>query len=285
MTAVGRQVFVVERGRGGAQLLRALVPDAAHLAIGAGGRHGAAINPWDVPDTRDVGAGKVAYLVRLHALLLGNRARWCATRRLGLGDLERTLLTIAIRDVYARAADGEGVASESLLRAVLCDLARQERRDPQGTPAHASTYARLAGRLRDLCAGGRFGDLLDRPTSERARQAPLVVLDVSDVPDEAAAAVLLSIVEFATARAERAPEGHVGLLADVIDLPSGGDDTALPAAFARDSLLDELHDSYTRRRVRAGEARSIAYLHAISDVAHFLHPPTTLSAKRPAIPP
>lgn len=278
MSVDARQVFVIERRAGRHGFLASLVPAGVHLRFGLSGDAGAAINPWDVDDVCAVPASKLAFLMRLHALLLG--ADDGGAKPPGLGELESELLAIAIRDVYARAADGEGTPSESLLRDVLADLARQEDADPLGSAVHAATYAELAGRLCALCAGGRFGDILDRSTRVDAAGRPLVVLDIARVPDEVAAAVVLAIVEFVSARAQHAPAGHISLLADVIDEPPGGEEQQLPLAFPRESLLNGLHDSYTRRRTRAGETRSIAYLHAISDVAHFLHPPTALSRGR-----
>jgi hypothetical protein len=269
------QVFVLECRRGGHGLLASLGATHVRLRFGLAGDAGASINPWDVEDPGCVPAAKLAFLMRLHGLLLCDEER--ARRPIGLGDVEHELLAIAIRDVYARAADGEGEPSESLLREVLTDLARQERADPRGAPTRAAIYAELAARLRDVCAGGRFGHLLDRPTSVPAGGAPLVLLDIEQVPEEIAAALVVSIVEFVSSRAARAPAGHVALLADLVEAPE--DEHSLRPVFPRESLLNGLHDSYVRRRMRAGEAQSIAYLHAISDVAHFLHPPTSLSRR------
>jgi hypothetical protein len=279
------QVFVIERhahagspGPRPAAALSVLVPQAARILLG---RDGAAVSPWDVADPADVAPAKVAHLLRLHALLVGEHVH--GLRPHGLGALERALLELAIRDVYARAADGEGTPSESLLRAVLIDLVRQERSDPAGSAQHAGTYADLALRIAELCAGGPYADVLDRPTTAGAHDAPFVIFDLTHVPERTVAAVVLSIAEFVAARARQAPAGSVALLAELLELASPVDEDApLPPAFARESLLNGLHDSYMRRRVRSGEARPIAYLHAISDVAHFLHPPTALSPGRRA---
>lgn len=279
-----RPIIVIEHDRGGGASLSSLVPDVARLVVGAGDASGAAINPWDVRDAAHVAPQKIAYLVRLHALLIGEHGS--GGHRLGLGELERTLLAIAIRDVYARAADGEGVPGESLLREVLADLARQERADPRGSERHAATYAHLGARLLDVCAGGRFGHLFDGPTRAEIEPAPLVVFDVAAVPDAVAAAMLLAIAEFVTQRPDWPCADHVALRAGAGEPPVvAGEDAPLPLAFAPESLLNGLHEAYTRRRMTSGETRAIAYLHAISDVAHFLHPPTALPVKRPEVPP
>jgi hypothetical protein len=239
------------------------------------------INPWDVDNVDDVDPEKIAFLVRLHALLIGRSER--AGETLGLDELERRLLAVAIRDVYARAADGEGVPCESFLRGVLADLERQELGDPRGCERTAAVYRDLGYRVATLCADGRHGDLLDRQTSSEIRAAPLVVLDVTHVPRELFAAVLMSIVEYVTSCAAGS---YAALLTDVLPSAAGGGaDEPFPSAFPGDSLLAGLHDAYLCRRVRAGELRAVAYLHAISDVAHFLHPPTDLSINRPARPP
>ncbi len=248
------------------------MPGGVYLELGLTAPGSAVINPWDVDDPAALEPAKVAFLMRLHGLLIGRHDR--GTRLVGLSALERRLMSIAIRDVYARAADGEGLPSHGFLRDVLADLARQERADPAGDGASAATYEDLAGRLADLCAGGAYGHVLDRPTQLDPGDAPLVVVGTSDVPREIVAAVLLAVVELVSRIAQRPGGPRVTLLSDALESPAAADE--LPPAFARDSLLNGLHESYLRRRMRAGETHSIAYLHAISDVAHFLHPPTAL---------
>ena len=273
MSVISRaQVYVIDRD-GRHRDLADLVPGGVHLELGHTGARAAVVNPWDVDDAATVAPAKVAFLMRLHALLIGRHDR--GTRLVGLSALERRLMSIAIRDVYARAADDEGIPSHSFLRDVLADLARQERADPGGDDPSAAAYAELARRLADLCAGGIYGHVLDRPTHLEAGDAPLVVVGTGDVPREIAAAVLLSVVELVSRLGQRPDGPRVTLLSDAIEPRSAADE--LPPAFARDSLLNGLHESYLRRRMRAGESHAIAYLHAISDVAHFLHPPTALT--------
>jgi hypothetical protein len=277
------QLFVLDRTGDLHRSFAELVPGGIYVQLGLDRDDAAVINPWDVADPADLPVGKVAFLTRLHALLVGGRE---SGRPLGLTTPECRLLTIAIRDVYARAADGEGAPSNSFLRAVLGDLARQERGDPAGSEANAVAYEDLGRRLDEVCAGGRHGHVFDRPTRLEAGDAPLVILSTGAVADEVVAAVLLVVFEFVSRRVERASGRPVALLADALDPPPPRRcEEHFPPAFPRDSLLNGLHESYLRRRMRAGETRAIAYLHAISDVAHFLHPPTALAECRPPRPP
>lgn len=272
---MSEQLFVIDPSDGRHRAPYEAGDGVVLLRLGLDAEDAAVINPWDVDDLRAVPAAKVDFLLRLNALIVGRRGS--ATRPFGLSALERSLLAIAIRDVYARAADAEGTPSQGLLRSVLGELARQERADPAGSRPAAATYEDLARRLADVCDGGRFAHLLDRPTRLPAGDAPLVILGIAAVGDEMAAVVLLTILECVGRRAERG-ERDVSLLDDAIEQPSGrAGDGELPAAFAPDTLLHGLHESYLRRRMRGGEVRAIAYLHAISDVALFLHPPTALS--------
>lgn len=253
----GARTFVIDRD-GRHRGLCTLVPGAVRVVLG----DDAAVNPWDVDDGATVPAAKVDFLVRVNALLAGG----------AMSMHERVLLRIAIRDVYARAADA--VPSQGFLRAVLADLAGRERADPCGSPDDATTYEGLARRLRQTAAGGRHAALLDRPTRLEIGDAPLVVVATETVAPDIAAVVLLSICELVERLGRRAGGPSVTLLADAFD--AAGSDR-LPDVFTPGSVLDGLHASYQRRRMRAGEARAMAYLHAISDVAHFLHPPTALS--------
>jgi hypothetical protein len=284
MTHAETQLFVLDRSREKHRALSELVPGGVYLQLGLDRDDAAVINPWDVADVAAVPASKIAFLMRLHALLAGTGE--AGTRQLGPSPLERRLLTIAIRDVYARAADAEGTPSYGFLRAVLADLARQERVDPVGAEAIAATYEDLGRRLQDVCAGGRYGHVLDRPTRLETAAAPLVVISTGTVPDAIVAAVVLSVFEFVRRLVERSDRRPVSLLADALDLAAvGHSEEQFPPAFPGDSLLNGLHESYVRRRMSTGEARPIAYLHAISDVAHFLHPPTAMSACQTHVPP
>ena len=279
MSAGPAQLFVLDRTRDLYRPFAELVPGGVYVQLGLDRDDAAVINPWDVADPAALPAGKVAFLTRLQALLVGGRE---SGRPLGLTPRERRLLTIAIRDVYARAADGEGWPSNSFLRAVLADLARQERLDPDGSQTNAVTYDDLGRRVDEICSGGPYGHVFDRPTRLETGAAQLVIISTGAVADEVVAAVLLAVFELVSRLVERCAERPVALLADALDpvSPRRGEEQ-FPPAFPRDSLLNGLHESYLQRRMRAGETRAIAYLHAISDVAHFLHPPTALAECRP----
>jgi hypothetical protein len=212
----GCQVNVLDRSAGHYTFLCSLIPGAAHLELGA--EDGATINPWDVDDVANVPRSKVAFLVRLHALLVGDHD--AAEDTYGLGALERNLLALAIRTVYARAADGEGVPCESFLQEVLHDLAGQEAADERGTPENAAVYRNLAHRLSEFCGDGTYGYLFDRPTTVAAEDAPLVVFNTRRVPDDVSAPLLFAVLEFVSGRVERRYERHLRRLAD--GRPSAG---------------------------------------------------------------
>ena len=105
------QAFVLDRA-GHYEFLCKLVPGARHLTIGAStDEH--AVNPWDVEDPASPPIEKIAYLVALHALLVGDHR--AGEDSYGLDALERNLLEVAIRAVYARAAREQLVPRERLL--------------------------------------------------------------------------------------------------------------------------------------------------------------------------
>ena len=200
----GCQINVLDRSAGHYAFLCDLIPGAVHLELGAD--DAATINPWDVGDPAAPPRSKVAYLVRLHALLIGDHE---ATHdSYGLGPLERNLLAVAIRATYRRAAEHGELPCESLLRTTLRDCA--EREDPE----NAAVYRNLAHRLSEVCADGTYGYLFDRPTTVGAEDAPLIVFNTRRVPDDAAAPVLFSVLEFVSRRVERRYERHLRRLAD-----------------------------------------------------------------------
>jgi type IV secretory pathway VirB4 component len=141
----------------------------------------------------------VAFLVRLHALLIGDHD--AGADSYGLDALQRSLLAHAIRQTYRRAAATATTPRESLLRDVLYELAAAEQ---DRSPDHASVLRDLAINVADLCQDGTYGYLFDRPTSiPAAREAPLIVFNTAKVPEDVSAAVLFSVFEYITNRVER----------------------------------------------------------------------------------
>ena len=118
-----------------------------------------AINPWDVADPTDVSLEKIAFLVSLHGVMMGEE---------GLTTLERSQLGAAIRAVYARAAHTGETPRESMLRDELLPRSREEQ--TQGAIDVAALLRNLAERLGEYCGDGSYAYLLDRETTVSRRQ-------------------------------------------------------------------------------------------------------------------
>jgi hypothetical protein len=209
--AHGMQAFVLDRA-GHYEFLCRLIPGARHLTIGASSDEHA-VNPWDVEDPASPPIEKIAYLVALHALLVGDHR--AGDDSYGLDALERNLLEVAIRAVYARAARERLVPRERL----LCeDLRRRAEQEAQaGAEEVASVLRTLAERIASFVDDGSYAYLLDRETTVPA-DAPLVAFDTRKVPRELSAAVLFVLAEHVAARierrgAERLREAEAGLFA------------------------------------------------------------------------
>ena len=209
--AHGMQAFVLDRA-GHYEFLCRLVPGARHLTIGASSDEHA-VNPWDVEEPASPPIEKIAYLVALHALLVGDHR--AGEDSYGLDALERNLLEVAIRAVYARAARERLVPRERLLCEELRRRAEQEAQ--AGAEEVASVLRTLAERIASFVDDGSYAYLLDRETTVPA-DAPLVAFDTRKVPRELSAAVLFVLAEHVTARierrgAERLRESDAGLFA------------------------------------------------------------------------
>jgi hypothetical protein len=128
--ARGAQGAVIDRG-GHYEFLCSLISGAVHSDVGAG-EH--TVNPWDTDDVANVPATKIAFLVSLHAILVG--AHNATQDSFGLEPLERNLLSLAIRGVYDTAAKSAVTPCESLLQIELrqraCDATEE------GTPEIAA---------------------------------------------------------------------------------------------------------------------------------------------------
>jgi TraG P-loop domain len=194
--AHGMRGYVLDRA-GHYAFLCSLIPGARHLTIGAS-ENDHAVNPWDVADPAEPSAEKVTYLVGLHALLVGDHR--AGDDSYGLDPLERNLLEVAIRAVYARAAREGLEPRESLLRDEL------RRRAEHETEARASEVASklrtLSERLASFCGEGSYAHLLDRTTTV-PDDAPLVAFDTRKVPRDIAPAVMFVLAQHVSQKVER----------------------------------------------------------------------------------
>ncbi|MGH2944677.1 MAG: VirB4 family type IV secretion system protein [Solirubrobacteraceae bacterium] len=195
LLAHGMQAFVLDRA-GHYEFLCRLVPGAQHLLIGASSDDHA-VNPWDVEDPANPPIEKISYLVALHALLVGDHR--AGDDSYGLDALERNLLEVAIRSVYARATREEIVPREALLRQELRRRADDEAK--AGAEEVASALRTLGERIASFVDDGSYAYLLDRETTVPA-DAPLVAFDTRKVPRELQAAVLFVLAEHVTRRIE-----------------------------------------------------------------------------------
>ncbi len=190
-------VFAIDRA-GHYRILTQLVHGAHHLDIGSDKTEWA-INPWDTPDQAAVPREKVAYLVSLHATMMGAE---------GLTVLERAQLATAIRQVYATAYQQRVSAHESMLRAEL--LSRAESESQAGAVDVAAALRNLAERLGEFCDDGAYSYLLDRETNVPTG-CPLLVFDTERLPEAILAPVMLSLIEYVVREVKRHREqnGHL----------------------------------------------------------------------------
>ena len=187
--AHGARGFVLDRA-GHYGVLTKLVDGAQQIEIGSDDSP-FAINPWDVADPTDVSLEKIAFLVSLHAVMMGEE---------GLTTLERSQLGAAIRAVYARAAHTGETPRESTLRDEL--LARSREEQTQGAIDVAALLRNLAERLGEYCGDGSYAYLLDRETTV-SHDSPLVVFDTRRCPEVVLRPVMFAIVEYVTRAIER----------------------------------------------------------------------------------
>jgi hypothetical protein len=188
--AHGARAFVIDRA-GHYELLTRLIDGAQQIVLGADDAR-YAINPWDVPDPREVSREKISFLIALHALMMGDE---------GLGKAEIAQLGEAIRAVYARAATLENLPPrESMLRDELVAMAEHNQR--HGAVEVAAMLRNLAMRLNEYCGEGTYAYLLDRSTTVPA-DSPLVVFDTRRCPTDVLRPVVFSILEYVTNTVER----------------------------------------------------------------------------------
>jgi hypothetical protein len=187
--AHGARAFVLDRA-GHYSVLTRLVEGARGIEIGAD-ESPYAINPWDVDDPSEVNLEKVAFLVSLHGVMMGEE---------GLTTLERAQLGAAVRGVYARAAETGEVPREAMLRDEL--VARADEEHSQGSIEVASVLRNLSERLGEFCGDGSYAYLLDQETNI-SPDSPLVVFDTRRCPEVVLKPVMFSIVEYITRAIER----------------------------------------------------------------------------------
>lgn len=187
-------VFVIDKADHFLTLSR-IVHGSRYLDIGSEDSEWA-INHWDTPDQAAVPREKVAFLLALHAALMGPE---------GLTVLERAQLASAIRQVYAQAHEQGVKARESMLHTVLLDRAQQESKE--GAAEVAAALRNLAERLGEFCGNGAYSYLLDRETTIPT-DSPLVVFNTEKCPEAILGAVMLSIVEYVTRQVKRHHAEH-----------------------------------------------------------------------------
>ena len=194
LLAHGMQAFVLDRA-GHYAFLCALVPGARHLTIGASA---------STPSTRGTSRTRRARRWRRSptsspcTLLVGDHH--ANEDAYGLDALERNLLEVAIRAVYARAARENVVPRERLLEQELRRRAEQEA--SAGAEDVAAVLRTLAERIASFVDEGSYAYLLDRETTV-PEDAPLVAFDTRKVPRELSAAVLFVLAEHVTGRIEQ----------------------------------------------------------------------------------
>ncbi|HEY3944437.1 MAG TPA: hypothetical protein VGL78_04350 [Solirubrobacteraceae bacterium] len=190
-------VFAIDRA-GHYKTLTRLVHGARHLDIGSDDTQ-RAINPWDTPDQAAVPREKVAFLVSLHATMMGAE---------GLTVLERAQLATAIRNVYTTAHEQGVTARESMLRDEL--LARATVESDAGAVDVAAAVRNLAERLGEFCDAGAYSYLLDRETNVPTG-CPLLVFDTERLPEAILGPVMLALIEYVVREVKRHREEHAPL--------------------------------------------------------------------------
>jgi len=195
---VGARGFVLDRA-GHYELLTRLVEGAQQVELGSA-QSPFAVNPWDVPDAGRVSSEKIAFLLSLHTLMMGDE---------GLSKMEVAQLGEAIRAVYARAATLEDESPrESMLRDELLAMSDYHQRD--GAHELMALTRSLATRLSEWCGEGSYAYLLDRPTTVPI-DSPLVVFDTRRCPADVLRPVMFAIMEYVTSAVERHWEAHKAL--------------------------------------------------------------------------
>ena len=121
LIACGARAFVIDRA-GHYELLTRLVAGAQQIELGAA-RSAFALNPWDVPDPARVSSEKVAFLLSLHTLMMGEEGLTTLARaQLGFAGLAPlALLRLPLRggQLDRRPGRGPGLSQPLEKRAVI----------------------------------------------------------------------------------------------------------------------------------------------------------------------
>lgn len=203
----GAQADVIDRA-GHFETLVSLVTGAQAVNLGAEDSE-YAINPWDVADNSKVSKEKVAFLIGLHASMMGEE---------GLTNLEKSKLGEAIRQVYVRASMGatREDSDEPIVpreRELLNELTIMAELELANNAAESAAALRtLKARLGEYANDGSYAYLLDRETTV-PKDSPLCVFDTRRVPAEVIAPVMFSITEFVKQRIETRRDEQASLAA------------------------------------------------------------------------
>jgi hypothetical protein len=193
----------------------------APLAAAAGGAYvelGASanqhrLNPWDVADPARVDPDKYAFLLNLHAALIGNPQ---GPDDFGLSKTEQALLRSALRRVYADAAANADDAAfrprEARLRDILAERAQEEA--DAGATERAALLRDLHDRVAGFCGDEPEAWLVDAETTVPS-DVPVVVFNTASVGDALAAPAMLVITDYV----QRYAQGQRAARAALQELP------------------------------------------------------------------
>ncbi len=184
--ARGAQGFIVDRA-GHYDFLCDLVPGAASLSIGPGAAD-FSVNPWDVDDIDNVPGDKIAFLLDLHALLIGAHDAGADSNE--LQPLESNVLEGAIRAVYGECARKNAMPREGILQRILFEEAEAAR-----DSIYKESALSLAYRLQKYVGDGTYAYLADRPTNVPT-DSPLTVFDTRAIPRDMIGATIMLVSEF-----------------------------------------------------------------------------------------
>lgn len=180
------------------RMLTELVPGAAHLSIGAADSE-ATICPWDVEDPANPPPDKITFLRDLHELLIGDRRGGAAGE---VDEVERNLLSLGIRQTYARCAREGRQPLERDLAAELALMEREDREAAGGAISHRATVLQsLVDRLSRYVCDGEDAHIADRPTTV-PHDAPMIVFDLRRARTQLAPVMFVAL-EHAERKVER----------------------------------------------------------------------------------